>query len=145
MFPSHDQAIMSWDVWNILRYHPDLVRNLGYADSRPGGLTQDELAKAMDVKRLLVGEAVYESANEGQTSSIASVWGKHIIFAIAPTTASKRQVSLGYRFQRFGAPRRVFKNAQDDPPNSNLVLVDDSYDMLLSTVTAAYLIKDAVA
>lgn len=140
-----DTAIMSWDVWNIVRYHPDLLVNLGYNYNRPGGLSVDEMARALDVKRVLIGEAVYESANEGQTSSIASVWGKHIVFAVSPTTAAKRQVSLGYRFQQFGAPRRVFKNPVTDPPNSKKILVDDTYDQLLSTVTAAYLIKDAVA
>jgi hypothetical protein len=140
-----DTAIMSWDTWNILRYHPDFLTALGYADQRPGGLSTDELAKAMDVKRLLVGEAVYESANEGQTSSIASVWGKHVIFCVSPTTAAKRQISLGYRFQQFGGPRRVFKNAVTNPPMATEVLVDDSYEMLISQALAAYLIKDAVA
>lgn len=140
-----DTAIMSWDVWNVIRYHPELVRSLGFADSRPGGLTEQDLAKALDVKRVLIGSAVYNAAKEGQADNIQSVWGKNIIFAVAPTSASKRQVSLGYRFQQFGAPRRVFKNDAVEPPMAKLVQVDDSYDMLISTAEAAYLIKNAIA
>lgn len=140
-----DTAIMSWDVFNKVRYHPALVRSLGYADARPGAIRTDELASILEVKRLLIGSAVYESANEGQASSIAPVWGKNIVFAVCPTAAAKRQVSLGYRFQQFGKPRRVFKNPVNNPPKSIEVLVDDSYDQLLASVNAAYLIKDAVA
>ena len=140
-----DTAIMSWQVWNTLRYHPDLLVNLGYNYNRPGGLSLDEVAKALDVRRVLIGTAIYESAEEGQTSSLAPVWGKHIVFAVAPMSAAKGQVSLGYRFQQFGGPRRVFKNAVDNPPNATEILVDDSYQQLISTADAAYLIRNAIA
>lgn len=140
-----DTAIMSWDVYNILRFHPDLITNLGFNQQRPGGLNGVELAKAMDVKRVLIGEAVYNSAKEGQADSISSVWGKHIIFCVAPKVSEKRQISLGYRFQQFGPPRKVYKNAVSNPPGAKEILVDDHYQQLISTATAGYLIKDAVA
>ena len=140
-----DTAIMSWKVWNTLRYHPDLLSNLGFKDNRPGGLTHDELAKVLEVKRLLIGTAIFDNAVEGQTIDLQQVWGNHIVFAIAPMTSAKRQVSLGYRFQQFGTPRRVFKSAINNPPNATEVLVDDSYQQLLSTTNAVYLIEDAIA
>lgn len=140
-----DTAIMSWEVWDVLRYHPDFLVTLGYNQARVGGLSVDEVASVLGVKRLLIGMAVYESAVEGQTSSIAAVWGKDIIFSVSPTAAAKRQISLGYRFQQFGPPRRVFKNAITNPPNSTEILVDDSYEQLISTANAGYLIKDAIA
>jgi hypothetical protein len=39
----------------------------------------------------------------------------------------------------------VYKQAAFNPPGSNIVLVEDAYDMLISNALAAYLIKDAVA
>jgi hypothetical protein len=39
----------------------------------------------------------------------------------------------------------VFKNAIDNPPNATEIIVLDRYQQLLSSVNAAYLIKDAVA
>lgn len=140
-----DTAIMSWETWQKLRYHPKIVRALGYADNRPGGLNESELASVLEVKRLLIGAAVYNSAKEGQADVIAPVWGKDIIFSVSPTSAAKRQVSLGYRFQQFGAPRRVFKNKVTNPPNATEILVDDSYQQLISQAEAGYLIKDAIA
>jgi len=140
-----DTAIMSWAVFDKIRTHPDFLVNLGYNYHKPGGLTLGELASAMGVKRVLVGSAVYETAKEGQTSSIDAVWGKHIIFAVAPTAAKKRQISLGYRFQQFGAPRKVYKNVLGNPPGAKEILVGDAYEQLLSSVKAGYLIKNAIA
>ena len=140
-----NKAIMSWAVYDKIRYHPSLLVNLGYNYDRPGGLSVQELARALDVQEILVGKAVYESAKEGQSSSIAPVWGKHIVFAVAPAVATRTQTSLGYRIQLFGAPRKVYKNAVTNPPESTEIIVMDSYQQLISKATAAYLIKDAIA
>jgi len=141
-----DTAVMSYPVYSKLRYHPQILDSLGFKDNRPGGLSIQELADAMDVKRILIGEAMYNSANEGQSDSLADVWGKNIIFSVSPERAMVRQVSLGYLVQFNGqAPRKVYKWAVNNPPESNAILVEDEYDMFLSNVNAAYLIKNAVA
>lgn len=94
-----DTVIMSWGVANTLRYHPALVRSLGYADNRVGQLTNDDLARALlpgiPNGRVLVGGAIYNSAKQGQADVLAPVWGKNIIFAVAPRNATIMQVSLG--------------------------------------------------
>lgn len=139
-------AIMSWDVKNILKYHPQLLDLLGYKFARPGGLSDEELARALDVDKVLIGTAKYESAKEGQTSVLSSVWGKNIVFAVAPEKPQIMQVSLGYTVRYEGeSPRKAYKEAQFDPPGSTKILVEDNYDQLFTNVGAAYLIKNAVA
>ena len=119
---------------------------MGYKFARPGGLTYDELKNVLKVKAIFVPEASYETAKDGQASSLAPVWGKNIIFAILPDTATKRQVSLGYLVKFANrAVRRVTKWAINNPANSTAILVDDHYDMLISNVGAGYLIKNAIA
>lgn len=141
-----DTATLDWAVWNQLRYHPQILDTLGYKDNRPGGLTTDELAQAMGVRRILIPEASYNSAKEGQSAVLAPVWGKHILFSVTPERANKRQVSLGYYLTYAGqGPRKVYKYAINNPPESKGVLVEDSYDMFLTNVNAAYLIEDAIA
>lgn len=141
-----DLAIMSWEVAEQLRYHPGLLDALGFKDNRPGGLNDQELASVLKVKRVLIGIASYESANKGQTSSLAAIWGKHLIFAKMPAKAMKYQTSLGYCFKLKGRKaRRVFKWSVNNPPNSKAILVDDHYDYAITNVGAGYLIKDAVA
>lgn len=139
-------AVMSWKVYNTLKYHPAILEALGFAQNRAGLLSREDIAKAMDVKYLYIGEASYESAAKGQTSSLADVWGKNVIFYVRPDQAAKYQVSLGYYLTMAGeGPRKVYKFAVNNPPESTGVIVQDSYDMFLSNVSAAYLIKNAIA
>jgi hypothetical protein len=139
-------AIVPWKVWNILRFHPAMLNALGFKDNRPGGLSKQELAIAMGVDEIMVPSAVYESAKEGQTSSLSQIWGNSILFYRKPVggAPAKMQMSLGYQMRLTGRTRRVFKYSVNNPPNSNAIIVDDSYDFLIAYVKSAYLIKDAI-
>ena len=124
-------AIMDWDVAETLRFHPGLLDTLGYKDSRPGGLNDMELARALNVKRVLIAESVYNNGKEGQADIILPIWGKNLVFAYIPERASIKQQSLGYRLQLSGeSPRQVYKVNQDEPVNSKKVMVIDSYEQL---------------
>lgn len=139
-------AIIPWEVFQVLKYHPGLLDALGYKNNRPGGLMKNELADLFEVKRIFIPEASYNSAKEGQTDVLAPIWGKNIVFAVLPDSAMKRQVSLGYLVRKIGRPsRRVTKWAVNNPPNSKAILVDDAYDMFISNANAGYLIKSAIA
>lgn len=139
-------AVMDVQVWNVLRFHPQMLDALGYKWARPGGLSQEEMARAMGVDQVLFGSARYESAKEGQSSSFTSVWGKGIIFAVAPDKPEIMQKSLGYLVRPIGSqPRKVYKTANFNPPGSTKVLVEDEYDMLISDATCGYLIQTAIA
>jgi hypothetical protein len=141
-----DTAWMSWTVKNILKFHPSLMDYLGFKHNRPGGLTDDELATALDVKKVLIADVSYNNSKEGQSDSLADVWGKHLWFGVIPAKAGVYQTSLGYRMGFEGSsPRKVYKWNVNNPPESTAVLVEDEYDFLLSNVLAAYLVKDAVA
>lgn len=140
-------AIIPWRVYQKgLKYHPQLLDALGYKDNRPGGIKENELADIFGVERIYIPKASYESAKEGQSSSLAEIWGRNIVFAVLPKTAQKYQVSLGYLVNLLGRDkRRVFKYPTQNPPNGKSILVDDHYDMFISNVGAGYLIKDAIA
>jgi len=141
-----DTALMSWEVFNTLAYHPGILDALGFTQNRAGQLSEPELAKAMGVQRLLIGTAQYNSAAEGQTDVRAAVWGKHIVFAVAPKSAGLYQTSLGYRMELSGrSPRQVFKFSINNPPNSTGIIVQDDYQQLISNAACGYLIEDAIA
>lgn len=141
-----DTAIMSWEVAQVLKYHPLLLDFLGFKEARPGGLSFEELAKALEVKRVLVGSASYESAKEGQASSLQPIWGKNIIFGVCPEKPQLRQIALGYEVVYIGGtPRKVYKYPINNPPEATGILVEDEYDQLLHNVLAGYLLKDAIS
>ena len=139
-------AIMDYAVAEVLRYHPELLDMLGFKYAKPGGLTNEDLAKAFGVETVLVPNAMYNSAKEGQAAVMASVWGKNVVLAYIPKAAAKYQLSLGYNIRLDGgSPRQVFKQSLFNPPGSTEILVEDEYDLVLSDVTCGYLIKDAIA
>ncbi len=139
-------AIMDLKVFNVMRYHPALLDAQGFKWDRPGGLQEAEMAKALGVDQVLFGSARYESAVEGQTSSLAAVWGKGIVFAVAPSKAEIMQKSVGYLVRPTGSqPRKVYKQANFNPPGSTALLCEDEYDMLLSDVLCGYLVANAIA
>lgn len=141
-----DTAWLDSRVVEKLRYHPQLLDLLGYKDARPGGLQDSELARVLDVKRVLIADCDYNSAQEGAADSMTAVWGKHIWFGVCPTSAAVRQTSAGYHVGMNGSsPRKVYKYKIDNPPETTGILVEDEYDMLLSNVGAIYLIKSAIA
>jgi hypothetical protein len=144
MYP--DTVWMDSKVKSVLKFHPQLLDMLGFKQARPGGLNDSELAMALDVKRVIIADASYNSAKEGQTDVLASIWGKHLWFGVIPESAQVRQVSAGYYLGYKGqSPRKVFKNPENNPPGSTSILVKDDYDFLVSNVGAIYLIKAAIA
>lgn len=139
-------AVLDILVWNKIRFHPAMLDALGYKFDRPGGLKESELASVLGVDKVLIAKARYESAKEGQTSSLQPVWGKHIVFACAPEKAEIMQTSVGYMMRLTGSsPRKVYKEPNFNPPGSTSVLVEDEYDMLISNALAAYVAKNVIA
>jgi hypothetical protein len=141
-----DTAWFDWRVKNKLRYHPQLLDQLGFKWDKPGGLNDQDLAVALDVKKVLVADVDYNSSKEGQADALAGVWGKNIWFGVCPDTAAIRQVSGGYMMGYKGqSPRKVYKYPVYNPPESTAILVKDEYQFLLSNVAALYLIVNAIA
>ena len=136
-------CILSDVVAEHLSYHPQVLENLGFAQNRAGTLSMEDLKKALKVKYLYIGSAVYNSAQQGQTDTIANVWGKNCILYYRAEDTMRTQ-SLGYYLSRKGQ-RRVFVDPEKDPPESELIQVVDEYDFLFTDYNCGYLIKDATA
>lgn len=142
-----DTLIADWLVIETLRYHPKLVRSLGFADNRAGQLSEAEIAKALGLRKILVADVMYNSAKEGQTEALGNLWGKDAILAVCPDSAALEQKSLGYRVVStdVGDGIKVYKQPVVNPPGAKSIIVKDAYDMVLTDVKCAYLYKTAIA
>lgn len=140
-----NSVIIPWQVYNQLKYHPGILDALGFSMNRAGLLTREDIAKALDVKNLYIAEGVYNSAKDGQTAVLSEIWGKDVVFFYRPDSAAKYQTSLGYQIAIPSEQYNVYKHPVHNPPGSTGLIVTNNYDMLLSDVGAAYLIKAAIA
>lgn len=138
-------AIMSMKVFRALARNKNILGALGYTNYPPMGVNPQQLATILQVDNVLVSDASYNSAKEGQADSFSLIWGNNLIYArIFPPAL--RQKTLGYEMRKYGTkPREVREFDPIMPVKSLGVIVTDNYEQLILNATCAYLVKNAVA
>jgi len=136
--------VLCHDVFMKLKYHPDVREQLKYTN---GGQLTDEATKAgmaalFNVSKVIVGDAVFNNSDPGQSDSMASIWSKDAWLLYIPERPSLMMPAFGYTF--FDVARLV-DTYREEPKVSDVVRVRYSYDQNLVDVTAGYLIKNAIA
>lgn len=106
-----DVAIMGYEVYKALRQHPLILEYCSRTSSRVGLLTNEDLARALDVETIYVGKAVANANVEGQAASNEYIWGKSLLFAklrTSPSPMTPQSCLQRWRFQGSsdGAVRR---------------------------------------
>lgn len=102
-----DTMVISRLGWNALRTHPKVIQYvIGRAATKNGTTPlipdQEMIAAAFGLKQILVGNAIYNSAVEGQTFAVSRVWGKSCALIRVETQPNARRTqTFGYTF-RFG-------------------------------------------
>lgn len=138
-------AIMSMKTFRYLARHKKIIGALGFTATPPMGLSKEQVAQVLQVDRVLVSDAMYNAAKEGQADNLTPIWGKHIIYARI-FKPELRQKTLGFEFRKSGtSPREVYKYTPTMPVKSRGVIVTDNYDQMILNAGCAYLIQSAIA
>jgi hypothetical protein len=141
---SANAAVMNERVFLTLKEHPDVVDRVKYV----GAKSDDEMVAAMrqlfNLQYLYVGDAVANSANEGQADSIDYIWGNDFVLFYKAPRPSLMTPAFGYTIAKQGIDR-VVERWYDQEIVSEKVRVRDSYDQIITSPESAYLIKNAVA
>ena len=135
---------MSLEVWLQIINHPDFLARLGLAQDRV--MTEQGFLKLLSpygIEKVYIGRAKYNSAAEGQTKNLQSVWGKHFWTGFVTDTPGVEQVNGGYKFALKGA-RYVTREQKVNPMGSELIDVD-TYDYELLSADVYFGIFSAVA
>lgn len=88
--------ILGPQVYQTLLDHPGIIGRVQYTQG--GFLTEDILARAFGVDRILVPWGVQNTAAEGATESSAFLFGKSALLVYAAPRPGLRTVSGGYTF-----------------------------------------------
>jgi len=141
IFKKPNTLLLGQQTWNKLKHHPDIVDRLKYSGF--GKVTPSVLGDLFDIPNVFVGGAGYESATEGQSSSMAYIWGKHAWLLYVASRPGIRSISFGYFFN-YKAPYSVDR-WYDKDRKGMWVRCHDYYVRETISTDAAYLIKDAIA
>jgi hypothetical protein len=127
-----------------LKRHPETVaRVFPTAVTTSGQITTQQLADLLELERILVGQAWYDSAKKGQTQVNARMWGNALaLLRINRGLASARTAIPSFAFTAtFGAPNQA--GTYFDPSRGvkgvNVVKVIDQRKALISYQNAGYL------
>lgn len=138
-------VIMSQKVFNTLKYNAQLADVLGFKYNQAGSLSVLDIANALNVEEVLIANAPYNNAKEGQNDSMTQIWGDSILFYVKPKAAAKYQISLGYSMKLSGLDgREVYKYDLNNPPGSTGIIVQDAYQCKLVNVSAGYLLNSVL-
>ncbi len=135
--------IVGYEVFEALRLHPEIKDLIKYTY----GATQDKineelLAKCFDVDNFLVGRAIYNSANEGQTMTGAYVWGKFAMVCYVETPPPRKGVTLGTTFR---AQDFQVKKWRDEEAGGDWVAASLIDDEVIIAVPAGYLLSTVIS
>jgi hypothetical protein len=134
--------IFGRDAWRVFRRHPKILALIsgGGAPGAPAVLTEEIAAKILNIKQVLVGNAIYLDA-AGVTKR---VWGDNVILAYVPETPPEQrsiyEPAYGYTIRKTGNPQ-----IDTYPDNGGKIEVVRYTDLLAQAVVGAaagYLIKD---
>lgn len=73
-------GILGRQVATELMVHPKIVKAFNGTEGGEGAVSLDFVARQMGLRRLLVGDAWFNTKNLGQDTSFSRVWGKHAAF-----------------------------------------------------------------
>jgi len=127
-------------VWSALKQHPAIIDRIKYTGR--DSVTVDMLATLWDVKRVVVGDAIYEDAS----GALQDVWGKFVVVAYTEigSMADAGLPSYGYTYRLRNYPI-VEQPYQDRNAKSWIYPVTDVLQPVAASINAGYLISAAVA
>lgn len=132
--------VMSWDVWRQLRLHPDLLDRVKY--TRPSGRVEpNDLSGWLGINKVLIGTAIYDASQEGQTSSISYIWGDDVWIGYVPPAANLMTPAAGYVLQWGDREVRRFR---EDQERQDVVEACHYTDEVITASDAGALIYNAV-
>ena len=140
-FKKANVIAMSKLVFEMLAEHPVFIERIKF--SQLGVVTEELMARVLKVDKIVIGEAGYNAANEGQADSLAYVWGKHCIVAYVAPSVGPKTLTLGLTFTY---KKRTVKRWRDEDAEGTYVRVgSDNYVQKIVAAPCGYLLKTVIS
>jgi len=137
-----NKLIIDFETFQAAKEHVSVIDRIKYTSA--DSVTAPMLSKLFNVAETLVGEAVYNSADEGLNASNAWIWTNCAFLAYFNPSPSLKKPSAAYNMQfSEGGPVKVFK--WDEPrlgEGTIKIEVGSQYVYKAVATACAYLIKD---
>lgn len=144
-----NKIVISKNVWKKLKHHPQLLERLSSTSIKTA--TLDTLKSVLNNGNnieILIGNAMYNTAKEGQTDSYSPIWTKDVwVGHVAPAPALETPTAL-YTFvfpeENTGAIRGVWK-WRDENIHSDVIEASMDFDSKIVGSDLGYLLNDVIS
>lgn len=135
-----NKVVLGPKVWASLKSHPLIIDRIKYTGR--DSITLEMLAALWDVKKVVVGDAIYEDA----AGALADVWGKFVVVAYTETGSlmDAGLPSYGYTYRLRNTPL-VETPYYDNSAKSWIYPVTDELSPVAAAINAGYLLSAVVA
>ena len=140
IFKDPNTLLLGKEVYDQLVNCTEIINRIRY--TQLGVATTDLLAKVFGIDRVIIGGAGYESATEGQTSSMAYIWGKYAWLLYITPRPGIKAISLGYHFQD---KLRIADKWYVKDEKGTWVRITDCYTREVVSTECAYMFVSAIA
>lgn len=130
--------VLGRKVYDALQDHPDIVDRIKYGQTAPGAAVVDtsELQALFKVPRILVSQAIYNSADEGATNNHQFISGSNALLTYSAPNPGLMTPTGGYTFSWTGllgsqAQGQRIRRFRMDNIDSDRVEIDMSFDQKL--------------
>lgn len=129
-----------------LQNHPDIIDRIKHTQIATAQNVNQALASVLGVDEILVGKAIYNTANEGQTASHSPIIDDDALLLYRTANPSKLEPSAGYTFYWLpgGGLGGILPIVREDAKDSNLIKTKLQIDQKAVTTSSGYFFSDVV-
>lgn len=88
--------VMGRKAYDALKNHPDFLDRVKY--TQKGVVTTDLIAEMFDVERVLVANAIQNTAERGKTANMSFIMGNHVLLCYTTNAPKLKTATAGYTF-----------------------------------------------
>jgi Phage major capsid protein E len=144
--------VIGRQVFEQLLIHPEILDRIKYGQTpgSPAMANQETLAKVFGLDRVLVSNAIENTAKEGQTAAHVFIAGKSALLCHSATNPGLMTPSAGYTFSwtgftGAGAEGNRIRQFRMEPLKSDRVEIDMAFDLKLVAADLGYYWTSVVA
>ena len=144
-------VVFSRTTYDILLDHPDIIDRVKYGQTpgKPAMSNLQILAQLFELDRVLVMDAIVNTAQEGAAPVHTFIGGKHAMLAYAAPNPGLMTPSAGYTFSwtgllGAGAEGNVISRFRRKAKKSDRVEIEMSFDQKVIAADLGYFFKDIV-
>jgi hypothetical protein len=132
-------VVISRPVWEVLIEHGQVADRLKFTNAT---FSTEILARWLEVREVVIGDMVMDTAVEGATPNLQYVWGDRVVIAFVPQRPAINQPAFAYRptLSNF-----VVERYRDEPSRSTVIRVRHEVAEVVTAPDAGHLLDDVLA